>query len=59
MLPYWDWTDPTGTIVVEDFLGPNGDPLSSNQVRLGYFAADAPGIGREHDAGAAVVAGPL
>jgi hypothetical protein len=45
MLPYWDWTDPVGTIVVEDFLGPNGDPMSSNQVRLGYFATEAPGIG--------------
>jgi Common central domain of tyrosinase len=45
MLPYWDWTDPAGTIVVEDFLGPNGDPLVNNEVQLGYFAADAPGTG--------------
>lgn len=45
MLPYWDWSDPAGTIVVEDFLGPNGDPASSNQVRLGYFAAEQPGVG--------------
>ena len=45
MLPSWDWTDPVGTIVVEDFLGPNGDPLSSNEVRLGYFATEAPGTG--------------
>ena len=45
MLPYWDWSDPVGTIVVEDFLGPNGDPTSSNQVRLGYFAAEPPGVG--------------
>ena len=45
MLPYWDWTDPIGTIAVEDFLGPNGDPASGNEVRLGYFAAEAPGTG--------------
>ena len=45
MLPCWDWTDPVGTIVVEDFLGPSGDPASSNQVRLGYFATEAPGTG--------------
>ena len=45
MLPHWDWTDPVGTIVVEDFLGPSGDPASSNQVRLGYFATEAPGTG--------------
>lgn len=45
MLPYWDWSDPVGTIVVEDFLGPNGDPASSNQVRTGYFATEAPGTG--------------
>src|SRR5262245_22406172 len=37
MLPYWDWTDPAGTIVVEDFLGPNGDPLLNNEVQFGYF----------------------
>jgi hypothetical protein len=45
MLPYWDWTDPSGTILTADFLGPNGDPASSNQVRQGYFAAEAPGTG--------------
>src|SRR5262245_30625657 len=45
ILPYWDWTDPAGTIVAEDFLGPNGDPLLNNEVQLGYFAADAPGTG--------------
>lgn len=45
MLPYWDWTDPVGTIAVDDFLGPTGDPMSSNQVRLGYFATEAPGTG--------------
>src|SRR5262245_22310051 len=26
MLPYWDWTYPVGTIAVDDFLGPDGDP---------------------------------
>jgi hypothetical protein len=45
MLPYWDWTDPTGAIMVADFLGPNGDPASSNEVRQGYFAKEAPGTG--------------
>ena len=45
MLPYWDWSDPVGTIAVEDFLGPSGDAASSNQVRLGYFAAEQPGTG--------------
>ena len=45
MLPYWDWTDPTGTIMVADLLGPNGDPASSNEVRQGYFAKEAPGTG--------------
>ena len=44
-LPYWDWTDPVGTVMVADFLGPNGDPASSNQVRQGYFALEAPGTG--------------
>jgi len=42
MLPYWDWTDP-GSIMTDTFLGPNGS--TSNEVRSGYFAADAPGTG--------------
>jgi len=42
MLPYWDWTDPT-SIMTDTFLGPNG--TVSNEVRSGYFAADAPGTG--------------
>jgi hypothetical protein len=42
MLPYWDWSDPS-TIMTETFLGPNG--TIGNEVRLGYFAADAPGTG--------------
>jgi hypothetical protein len=42
MLPYWDWTDPA-SIMTDTFLGPNG--TVSNQVRSGYFAADAPGTG--------------
>src|SRR5688572_26853025 len=25
MLPYWDWTDPSGALFTADFLGPNGD----------------------------------
>jgi hypothetical protein len=45
MLPYWDWTDPVGTIMVNDFLGPDGDPGSSDEVRQGYFAREAPGTG--------------
>ena len=45
MLPYWDWTDPSGTIMVADFLGPNGDAGSANEVRQGYFAKEAPGTG--------------
>jgi tyrosinase-like protein len=42
MLPYWDWTDPA-PIMTDTFLGPNG--TVSNEVRRGYFAADAPGTG--------------
>lgn len=42
MLPYWDWTDPA-PIMTDTFLGPNG--TVSNEVRSGYFAADAPGTG--------------
>jgi Common central domain of tyrosinase len=45
MLPYWDWTDPTGTLLVADFLGPNGNAGSSYEVRQGYFAKEAPGTG--------------
>jgi hypothetical protein len=44
-LPYWDWTDPVATIMVADFLGPDGDSGSGDQVRQGYFAAEAPGTG--------------
>ncbi|MGA7731663.1 MAG: tyrosinase family protein [Chloroflexia bacterium] len=44
-LPYWDWTDPSGTLLVADFLGPNGDSTSSYEVRQGYFAKEAPGTG--------------
>lgn len=40
MLPYWDWTDPA-PIMTDDFLGPNG--TVGQEVRSGYFAADAPG----------------
>ena len=42
MLPYWDWTDPA-PIMTDTFLGPNG--TVSNEIRSGYFAADAPGTG--------------
>jgi hypothetical protein len=42
MLPYWDWSDPS-PIMIETFLGPNG--TVGSEVRLGYFAADAPGTG--------------
>ena len=42
MVPYWDWSDPS-PIMTETFLGPNG--TVGNEVRLGYFAADAPGTG--------------
>lgn len=45
VLPYWDWTDPAGTVTVTSFLGPDGDPASNYQVLQGYFAADAPGTG--------------
>ena len=45
MLPYWDWTDPSGALFTADFLGPNGDPTSSNEVRQGYFAKESPGTG--------------
>ncbi|MED5620956.1 tyrosinase family protein [Ideonella sp. BN130291] len=42
MLPYWDWSDPA-TLMTDTFMGPNG--TVSNEVRSGYFAADAPGTG--------------
>lgn len=42
MLPYWDWSNPT-SIMTQTFLGPNG--TVANEVRLGYFAATAPGSG--------------
>lgn len=45
MLPYWDWTDPAGDIMVADFMGPNGVMASNWEVRQGYFAASAPGSG--------------
>lgn len=45
MLPYWDWTDPTSTLFVEDFLGPNGTITSNWDVLQGYFARDPPGTG--------------
>jgi Common central domain of tyrosinase len=44
-IPYWDWTDPTGAVLVTDFLGPNGDSTSNYEVRQGYFAKEAPGTG--------------
>jgi Common central domain of tyrosinase len=44
-LPYWDWTDPTTAVLVTDFLGPDGDPASNDEVRQGYFALEAPGTG--------------
>lgn len=44
-LPYWDWTDPSPALLVDDFLGPNGDPVVGATVTQGYFAADAPGTG--------------
>ena len=45
MLPYWDWTDPTTAVMVPDFLGPDGDSASGDEVRQGYFALEAPGTG--------------
>lgn len=45
MLPYWDWTDPSPALLLADYMGPDGDPLSGDQVRQGYFAAEAPGTG--------------
>ncbi|HZD68237.1 MAG TPA: tyrosinase family protein [Actinomycetes bacterium] len=42
LIPYWDWTDPA-PITTDAFLGPNG--TVANEVRSGYFAADAPGTG--------------
>src|SRR5262245_8581727 len=33
-IPYWDWTDPVvGAVLVADFLGPDGDPASGDEVR--------------------------
>jgi hypothetical protein len=44
-IPYWDWTDPSSALLIASFLGPNGDPSSSYEVRQGYFAKEAPGTG--------------
>jgi hypothetical protein len=44
-LPYWDWTDPSGTLLVASFLGPDGVAASGYEVRQGYFAKEAPGTG--------------
>lgn len=44
-LPYWDWTDHTGTssVVFQDnFMGPDGTGFSG-AITSGYFAFDAPG----------------
>lgn len=48
MLPYWDWTDHSGTrdiLFQDDFIGPSGDPASEYDVMSGYFAYSAPGTG--------------
>lgn len=45
MLPYWDWTDPFGTLLVDDFLSPDGESSSNNEIRQGFFAKEAPGTG--------------
>jgi hypothetical protein len=42
MIPYWDWTDPA-SIMTDDFLGPDGS--IGDEVRSGYFGADAPATG--------------
>lgn len=42
MIPYWDWTDPA-SILTDDFLGPDGSV--GDEVRSGYFGADAPATG--------------
>ena len=48
MLPYWDWTDQTGTqnvIFQGNFMGPNGGAggAGGGTVQSGYFAFNAPG----------------
>jgi hypothetical protein len=42
MIPYWDWSDPA-PLMTDTFIGPDG--TVSDEVRSGYFAADAPGTG--------------
>jgi hypothetical protein len=42
MIPYWDWADPV-SILTDDFLGPDGSV--GDEVRSGYFGADAPATG--------------
>lgn len=42
MLPYWDWSDPA-PIMTDTFIGPDG--TVGDEVRSGYFAADAPATG--------------
>lgn len=49
MLPYWDWTDQTGTqnvIFQGNFMGPNGGAggVGGGTVQSGYFAFNAPGV---------------
>jgi hypothetical protein len=49
MLPYWDWTDHSGTDMVlfqDDFIGPNGGAGGSGggTVQSGYFAFNAPAL---------------
>jgi hypothetical protein len=49
MLPYWDWTDHTGSqniIFQNNFMGPNGGAGGSGggDVQSGYFAFNAPGV---------------
>lgn len=48
MLPYWDWTDGPGNmnIIFNEFgMGPDGDPLDFDQIKLGYFASEKPSTG--------------
>ncbi len=50
MLPYWDWTDHTGTqntLFQNNFIGPDGTGTGTagRTVQSGYFAFNKPGTG--------------
>jgi tyrosinase len=41
-IPYWDWPDPASNPFTASFLGGDGDPVDSHEVKTGPFAHDGP-----------------